>query len=72
MPVALDKAMLYMNYVFTVYFLAEMLLKLMGLGFRAYTMDDMNVFDGVVTIAGVVDMGISLSPLAGTMPGRDP
>eukprot|EP00955_Chlamydomonas_euryale_P090611 364557-Chlamydomonas_euryale.AAC.23 len=62
MPQTLADATTYANYVFTFYFVAEMVLKLTGLGMRAYVSDGYNIFDGVVTIVGLLEVTMSLVP----------
>ena len=37
---------MYANYIFTVYFVVEMVIKLAGLGFKHYFASGMNCFDG--------------------------
>ena len=53
-----------LNYAFTLYFAGELVLKLLGLGLRAYFADGMNRFDAAVVVASVVDMALSLSPIS--------
>lgn len=55
------------NYVFTVYFGLEMLVKLVGLGLRKYASEGMNWFDGIVTVAGLVEMALDFSPANNAM-----
>ena len=43
------------NKTFTVVFAVEMLLKLLGLGFKAYVKDGFNDFDAIVVIVGLSD-----------------
>lgn len=40
-----------------------------GLGPRRYCADRFNIFDGIVTVVGVVDMAVSLSPAAANNSG---
>ena len=49
------------NYAFTVFFVVEMTIKLMGLGVQGYVSDNFNVFDGVITILSVVQMTVQLT-----------
>jgi len=42
-------------------FAAEMLLKLVGLGFRSYARDRFNLFDAVIVIISLVDFALSFS-----------
>ncbi|KAG1653438.1 hypothetical protein FOA52_010471 [Chlamydomonas sp. UWO 241] len=62
MPAQLALATMYLNYFFTMYFFVEMLIKLAGLGPVVYVQDPMNCFDGVVTIAGVIEFILSVVP----------
>lgn len=47
------------NAALTLAFAGEMVLRLGALGFRAYVRDRMNVFDAVVVISSLVDLGMS-------------
>jgi hypothetical protein len=62
MPESVVTATTDLNYAFTCFFGVELILKLYGLGFKLYMAENMNIFDAVVTIAGLVEMGIDLSP----------
>lgn len=44
------------NYFFTFAFLAEMILKLYGLGPNNYVSDSMNVFDGCIVVSSLVEL----------------
>lgn len=46
------------NLVFTAVFAVEMVLKVAGLGPRAYVSDRFNVFDAVIVIVSLVELGI--------------
>ena len=48
-----------MNGVFTYIFLVEMISKLIGLGFKDYAADGFNVFDAVIVVISVVELGLS-------------
>ena len=50
------------DFAFTVYFVLEMIIKLMGLGPRLYISDNFNIFDAIVTCLGVVDMALTIAP----------
>merc|ERR1719397_2379469 len=50
-----------LNYLFTLFFTIEMIIKLIGLGFKGYVADNWNVFDGLIVIVSVIE---SLSSLA--------
>ena len=54
------------NEVFTAYFALEMVIKLMGLGFRGYLADRMNAFDGTVVIASFVEIAMTLLSSSGS------
>ena len=45
-----------MNLTFTMIFLAEMVIKLVGYGFVGYIRDLMNVFDGLIVILSLVEI----------------
>lgn len=62
MPESVDKATDYINYVFSIYFLVEMTIKMVGLGFWNYCADGMNCFDALVTVAGIVELIIDMIP----------
>ena len=61
MPESVQRGTDICNYIFTVYFLAEMLIKVTGLGPHAYISDNFNIFDAVVTIVGVIEMAMTLA-----------
>mmetsp|Transcript_12151 Transcript_12151/g.42104 ORF Transcript_12151/g.42104 Transcript_12151/m.42104 type:complete len:1551 (-) Transcript_12151:19-4671(-) len=46
----------YSNYVFTVFFSIEMVLKLAGLGIVEYVMNPWDLFDGVIVIVSIVEV----------------
>jgi len=46
------------NAVFVAIFASELLLKLMGFGWRNYLSDSNNVFDGAVALVGVIELSI--------------
>merc|ERR1719397_1553093 len=50
-----------LNYLFTLFFTIEMIIKLIGLGFKGYVSDNWNVFDGLIVIVSVIE---SLTALA--------
>lgn len=45
-----------LNTIFEVFFLAEMIIKLFGLGIRDYARDNYNLLDALLVIASLVDM----------------
>lgn len=48
-----------LNDIFTFCFIVEMIIKLIGLGFREYARDSFNIFDAVVVILSIVDIVIT-------------
>ena len=56
-----EQTSLICNYVFTAYFLMEMVVKIIGLGFKGYGQDSMNVFDAVVVVISVIEIIIGLA-----------
>ncbi|KAG2498044.1 hypothetical protein HYH03_003805 [Edaphochlamys debaryana] len=62
MPTSLEEATSYINYVLTVYFLIELIIKMTGFGFRRYFRDGMNWFDALVVAISCVDMLLDLIP----------
>ena len=44
------------NYIFTIVFALEMILRLFGMGIREYCKDYFNVFDGVIVIISLVEL----------------
>jgi hypothetical protein len=50
------------NVFFTWIFVAEMIVKLIGLGFKNYIKDNYNLFDAVIVILSLVDWTISQMP----------
>lgn len=47
------------NYVFTAVFVLELVLKLLGLGCRAYLHEAMNVFDAFIVIVSIVELVVA-------------
>jgi len=52
------------NLVFFSIFLAEMVVKLVGLGVRVYIKDRFNVFDAVIVILSIVDVSLTYATTA--------
>jgi len=46
------------NTVLTFLFLLEMILKLIGLGFRGYISDKSNIFDGILVTVGIIERSL--------------
>lgn len=59
-----DKFNSVFNYILTVYFLVEMIIKLVGLGLKRYFSERMNVFDTFVVVSSCGEMAIDLSGAA--------
>ena len=55
-----------LNDIFSYLFIGEMVIKLIGLGFREYCRDSFNIFDAVVVILTIVDMIITSTSDSGT------
>ena len=51
-----------LNIAFSMYFVLEMAIKLIGLGPRQYVASPWNVFDGLVTLMGLADVILILAP----------
>ena len=49
----------FVNSVLTYIFIAEMVVKLLGMGFRDYCNDSFNIFDGTVVIISIVELIIN-------------
>ena len=47
-----------MNEIFSWCFFAEMIIKLLGLGFKEYTRDSFNIFDAILVIVSLVDFAM--------------
>eukprot|EP00951_Prasinocladus_malaysianus_P002849 scaffold20217_cov44-Prasinocladus_malaysianus.AAC.1 len=54
------------NYVLTAYFALEMVIKLLGLGVRKYVEDTMNVFDAIVVVVSLVEIGMTANGSGGS------
>lgn len=52
----------YLNVAFCFYFILELLVKLLGVGPRAFVRDKMNLFDALVVAASLVEVGMFLIP----------
>lgn len=48
-----------LNFIFSIIFILELLLKLPGLGWREYKRDAFNLFDAFIVLAGVVELGLA-------------
>lgn len=59
MPKDMVTAYEIVNYFVTVYFALEMVIKIIGLKPRGYVADSFNIFDGVVVIISIVELGAS-------------
>lgn len=56
-----------LNEFFTITFVIEMVIKLVGLGLREYARDSFNLFDAFIVIMSLVDMTIEAT-LSGDFP----
>lgn len=50
-----------LNNFFTWAFVAEMIIKLFGLGFKEYTRDSFNIFDALIVVLSMIDLVYSAS-----------
>jgi hypothetical protein len=48
-----------LNLAFTVFFIIEMVIKLLGYGLREYFADGYNIFDCLIVLASIVEIFIS-------------
>ena len=48
-----------LNFIFSMIFIIELLLKLPGLGWREYKRDAFNIFDALIVLAGVVELALA-------------
>ena len=46
------------NIIFTVLFFFEMILSMIGLGIKEYFSDGFNIFDAIIVVSSIVDLGI--------------
>ena len=44
------------NLVFTIVFIIEMLLKIIGFGIKGYVSDKMNLFDGLIVLLSITEL----------------
>ena len=56
MPKKMEFALFVANIVLTVLFTVELILKLIGLGWREYSADGFNIFDAVVVIFALIEL----------------
>ena len=54
-----------LNEFFTWAFVAEMIIKLLGLGFKEYVRDSFNIFDAIIVILSIVDIIVTASSGSG-------
>ena len=47
------------NLVFVILYAVEMCIKLLGLGFKEYFMSGFNMFDAILVVISLVELGIS-------------
>lgn len=48
-----------MNITFSIFFCMEMVIKMVGMGFKGYFWDTYNIFDSVIVMTSLVDLLIS-------------
>ena len=48
------------NIVFTIIFAIEMIIALIGLGLKGYISDGFNIFDGVIVIFSLLELGLTI------------
>uniref|UniRef100_A0A7S3D7M4 Uncharacterized protein n=2 Tax=Palpitomonas bilix TaxID=652834 RepID=A0A7S3D7M4_9EUKA len=56
MPLVYATVLETVNIVLTIVFFLEMMLKLLGLGFRGYVHDTFNIFDGIIVILSMIEL----------------
>jgi len=49
-----------LNQIFSLCFVAEMLIKLVGLGFKNYARDRFNLFDALLVVLSLIEMILAL------------
>ena len=47
------------NFIFTIIFTVDMMLKLIGMGFGEYVRDSMNIFDGTIVVLSLVELVVT-------------
>ena len=57
----LENVLTISNYIFTIIFSIEMVLKIIGLGIVGYLSDQWNIFDGLIVIVSLIDIGVPSS-----------
>ena len=55
-----DKWLRYLNWIFGVLFVIEMILKILAIGIKAYTRDSFNIFDTALNLISLIDIIISI------------
>ena len=50
-----------LNEIFTYLFIAEMLMKLLGMGFKEYARDRFNLFDAFIVVMSIIDIILQLA-----------
>lgn len=59
MPEFLNKSLLTLNIVFTAIFFFEFLLKIIAIGFKTYSKDLFNIFDAIIVLLSLVEVGVN-------------
>jgi len=53
------------NLFFAIIFIVEMILKMIGMGFKFYFLDPYNVFDCIIVASSIVDIVLTYSMVSG-------
>ena len=59
-----DRSLEKVNIVFTLIFILEMILKLLGLGLKDYFLEKFNIFDFVVVIVSLIDVTFTFADVS--------
>jgi len=54
-PEEIEEKLEALNFLFTLFFTIEMIIKLIGLGIRGYISDNWNIFDGLIVIVSLIE-----------------
>jgi len=67
-PIWLTETQDIANIVFTVLFAFEMILSMIGLGLKEYLSDGFNIFDAIIVVSSLVDLGMMFAADEGEEP----
>lgn len=59
LPQSVNEVLLTLNVVFTAIFFLEFLLKIIAIGFKTYSKDLFNIFDAVIVLLSLVEVGVN-------------